>query len=88
MNKNNNYTDLPAILYLVGNKVFKSKRSIIGLPEFGNLSKSGVNARFNSPSFSDWRCVKLEEFQQMMETNGNQYFKFMWQRSNGHPEKE
>jgi len=72
---NSNLSQLPKILYLVGNKVFKSKRSLIGLKDFGNLSKGAVDNRFTSPNFPDWQSILVEEF---LEKSKNQDFELMW----------
>jgi hypothetical protein len=50
--------DLSDTLFLVGNKVFKSKRSLIRLEQFDNLSKSAVDNRFKSHSFPEWHLLK------------------------------
>jgi hypothetical protein len=77
--------DLPDTLFLVGNKVFKSKRSLIRLEQFDTLSKSAVDNRFKSHSFPEWRSIKKDEFMKLVE---NQVFVFMWKRPNDHPERE
>ncbi len=76
---------MPRVVYVVGNKVFKSKRSIIGLNEFGNLSKSAIDNRFKSVNFPEWQQLTLEDF---LEKQKNGIFEFMWQRSNDHPLRE
>lgn len=80
--------NLPKIVYLVDNKVFKSKRSLIRNVDFGNLSKTGVSARFQSSKFPNWKSMLREEFIQMKNENPEIDFEFMWQRCNDHPKKE
>lgn len=75
---------MPKVVYVVGNKVFKSKRSIIGLDEFGKLSKSAIDNRFKSVNFPEWQQFRFEDFLKKQKNVGN-IFEFMWQRSNDHP---
>ncbi len=70
--------NLPKIVYLVDNKVFKSKRSLIRNVNFGNLSKTGVSARFQSSKFPNWKSMLREEFIQMKNENLEIDFEFMW----------
>lgn len=47
------FSDLPPIVYLVQNKVFKSKRSVSRDPAFSTLSRTAAENRFKSTNFQN-----------------------------------
>ena len=79
------FSDLPRIVYLVQNKVFKSKRSVCRDPAFSTLSRTAVENRFKSANFPEWQLKTKEEFFQLKKSNPLIVYEFMWQRSNDHP---
>lgn len=68
-------SQLPPKVYLIGNKVFKSQRSMVGLEEFDNLSKTGVATRLKSARFPTWRSLTRDEF---LKESKSQHFEIMW----------
>lgn len=82
------FSDLPPRVYLVQNKVFKSKRSVSRHPDFRTLSRTAAENRFKSKNFPEWQLKTKDEFIQLIKSNPLMVYEFMWQRSNDHPSLE